>query len=1590
MLFQWSFTALAITALTLPLGAENIGKRLELPGSTRVTKKVSEDNRRQILNLQRMNMRARLGSQSLIAPGGQMEFSIRPAAPEGPVNYLQTRSASDPRGKAYALLPNHNMSGAYADARLGTVDFATGKFESIYRGEEYSLGEDYNYLTTCIVDGIVYIPAYYQNMVTGEIRSYWRRIDLATGQQLSNINWGEDATGFFYALTYNPTTKKFYGLGLNLATGADSEFWEIDINGNPKKDYLGNLVTAREPGTACSLCYNPVDGELYTIKDNGKMYVVPAELSPKLLEVKEFSRNTNTYEYKCIPDERMPAVLTYSPRDRAFVTVYPNSTMRSMDLVFIDADDFEVYEGNSISQLGWYASLDCIEAYAEDYAPAQAAIDEIALDKNSLSGEIKFTASKEVYDGSAINSQELIMHSYLDGEPLDSRVCTPGQQVSVPFTTTQGNHTFTIVPEFKLGNGNLVKGPESRVIRWVGNDNPMPPTNVKLDRGKITWTAVGGLGAHSGYVDTDAVTYDVYFAKVKQNSTPIQGCEYEFEVPAELARRDIYVTASANGMVSEPSTPIVEVLGQAMSLPVHFVPTAEEAKLFTTNTGRSNYDFKFMDGANPCMGLEVTQYTDVPDNWLFLPKMRFDSSDHLYQMAFDYSNFYLGAERNESNVKVYIGKENNPKAMTELIIERESANVPSPIAIDALFAVPEPGEYYIGIYTGEARYMNSRGVRFSNFNVTSLENVSVNSPGAAEDVKLTPCPNGELAVVIDCVIPTKAINGQPLENYSDDITIKASSPTGGSAETSGKPGDKVSLKVPANNDGFNFFDVVTYVGETRTVKRTYRAYLGIDVPLAPQNIKGIASADNKSLHLTWDPVTTGENGGWVNPATVKYTINLLSGVNLEKVGETRECSYDFVPYSTTGKQVAYYVGPVAVTEMGSSVRSTFAYEFLGNPFEVPMIEPFTPTGPASFGTSPWNYKATDGYDNCPFSHVSTMVGLEIGDPVLDGGAFVCNALSGIGGWGELRAPKATTSGIHAARIGLRYWDYYQAADMYIYGRRHGHEDEELLFTITPSRPSELGDSRWIDWSEELPAEYQDCPWIQLYVRTHLQGANSYCVLDTYQIYQDVDHDFRISDITGPKSAWTGEKVTFSIGINNSGLEANRTNVILRFFGDGTDMLDRLDVPVRRLSPGATFNFIYNLEMKPEYSKYDNLTLVATVSDEDDEVSINNERSFSLTITDNQLPMIKEMSGSWNDSHDAATVTWTEPSLDYGDLESFEYDTPFEFTDKIGVWKNVDMDGKSPFGIEGATWNDYDKPCGWMVFDPVIVNMKGAERYTPASGKNCLIARSCSFYEGVEEPIQSADWLISPEIVGGTDVTFMYGTGDSSYKETVEVWYSTTTDELGDKIVQEGSNYTCGNWKRLRAFTKSGVDMWEECKFTLPKDAKYFAFVYRSWGQFNALLDDISYTPAKLSKWELVGYDVYREGRSGDIQGTYENVAWHTPLTSIVDDKVGDNNASYFVHTVVRRPDGNQFTSPRGTELRMNSQGLDDIKALQGISGGYGEIIASGLEGKTLSVYTADGKHLLQVDVTGSSQSIGINAGVYIVKSGNQIAKVVVK
>lgn len=169
--------------------------------------------------------------------------------------------------------------------------------------------------------------------------------------------------------------------------------------------------------------------------------------------------------------------------------------------------------------------------------------------------------------------------------------------------------------------------------------------------------------------------------------------------------------------------------------------------------------------------------------------------------------------------------------------------------------------------------------------------------------------------------------------------------------------------------------------------------------------------------------------------------------------------------------------------------------------------------------------------------------------------------------------------------------------------------------------------------------------------------------------------------------------------------------------------------------------------------------------------------------------------------------------------------------------------------------------------------------------------------------------------------------------------------------------------------------WTMYSFDLPAGAKRFAIRANSQATFLLQIDDVTYQPMPL-ELEIKGYNVWRNGE----RVTTEPVEALTYLDK--DGKMGD---TYRISPVFQVGE-----AVPGASLLISRSGVDSVSAdTVRIYAVEGAIVVAGAQGSGISVYTVDGA--LYKSTEGLfSNVIPAAPGIYIVKAGNKVAKVVVK
>lgn len=1503
------------------------------------------------------------------------------SAANQPVNITQRpksimKTAWDVQGSIYAVVPNFDGMNSYGEAFYGTLDTETGFLKAVLRNDAFTNKENAFLQSGFIREDILYIPYMISNMVTQEARIVWKRIDLNTNKTLPELDFGvsEDSYLYFtYGMTYDPIHDVVYGLAYNDASGAGGHLVKIDCS-KPveqwKAQSLFNVGGAYNSDWMAGICYSPYDDTLYGLKSEGLFCEIDLQ-NKAVVTLKEYEDEIG------FPPGMQTNPMVYSPRDKAILYIY-GSERGLYGLCSIDMDgDYDVMFIQDLYPMAQVGNLYCADPFGVDEGPDVMLAPELNFEANSLKGTYSFTAPSTYYNGLKLD-KNMVMHVLVDDKEVFSKEVAPGETVTNEIEIPQGLHFVS--GYCSLGN---IDGPSVRKRIYIGNDQPFAPTNLKLEGGVLTWNTPRNIGVNNAYIDLSNVKYNIFIEDEKQNAEPVSGNSYNlvYDKPAD-GRKSIRVTAIANGVESEKSTALTRVLGQGYELPLTIAPTAAEATLFeTNNANRDAYEWAYSNGA---FTVHTQEYQYKPDDWLFLPPVYLGSSEQVYTLIANYVN----ARQNniqKDNLDIMIGKDPLPGSMTKLIYSHENRIQATPVDLEVTFNVDEPGTYFIGFHSKPGNENLFRGITLNNFRLM-IGNGTTGAPGLVTDVKLTPAERGELFVTVDGTLPTKNMKGEELaadEEISVLVTCGSDGFVSDQKTQKGKPGEKFSMILSADIDGYSDIFITPTNAEGDGIKQYFTVYTGIDNPLPPVIKSYKIGPDNLTLEIEWEPVgNVGEHGGYVDTDDVVYDIYTHSTTETTKIASAgKNTTYTYKAQNVP--QLYYNIGPVAVNQMGISTNGIFVYEELGKLYNTPVNEEF---GYSAFTYQKWMYNTKAPFNNARWEHC-TDPDQELGMHISfgQGGSFrAVNDGAGTN-YAELWAPHVSTKTDERVAVTLRYWDFPTAGEIELWGRTYENQELRKIETLVPNRPDK---GVWEDWKVMLPAEFCKQEWIQINVRAKLTGSQK-VVIDNYKITQEIENDFQLTSLTAPYSALIGEEPQFNIVVTNTGAEPGSGTLTLELLSYDVP-LDKQVIEIERIRPGENFEYIATFPMKESYHMYDYIELRATTEADDDGNPRNNEQSIDFLLYDCPVPTVHDLKAERDEQNDVnVNLTWSMPEGKAINPESFETYCSLQNSDNIGSWKNVDIDGKAPFVINERRWANDDDPSAWVVFNANEMNTMSDPRLSPRSGQQMLLARSIAYDSSTEKPTRSMDFLISPEVKGGTKVGFWLNTLDSQYAETVAIWYSTSDTNLDASQVvlndREIVPRECGSFKWLQNFTKSGAETWEYCETTLPADAKYFAFVYSSYGMFGAMIDDITFTPVDPVKVNVESFDVFVAYDNASPRCIAREIT--TPAYTHEADGMP---ATYYVKSNVN--DGDMmFSSALSNPAKVGTaSGISGLENGQYVKGDKGAIIVGGSAGKAFILYDTEGKILAKTILSSDRQTFAVTPGVYIVKVGESIVKIVVR
>ncbi len=1358
-----------------------------------------------------------------------------------------------------------------------------------------------------VVDGIGYIS--YAEQYWGYILALYTVVyDVENGEILETIEHNpEDFTSYAVNMAYNYVDETIYAITYN----EDASLYRLSTFDRTNYTY-NKIVDFPAEYDIYAMTFDP-NGTLYLILSDGIVYEADAETG----EIISTVANTNF----------LPAYMQsacWSPVDNQILWAASND-----DESYILAIDVATGTTETLCTFNYYeewTSLYTTDPIAGENAPAEPIVN-VTLDApGALTGEINVTAPSLTLSGGTLGNIDLVIE--LNGDEIYNSAVTAGQAVTLDADFIEGNNTVRAYAVNAEG-----KGATASQKVYAGEDTPNPVTNLEVsidDNGlaTLTWTAPTE-GANGGYLNTAALTYTVErLGEVV--ATGLTNTTYTDQLPDGMAAYEWAVYAVAGEKTSAPTFTDRVIFGDAIVLPYeHAFDNEGCLDLYTVvdnNLDEKTWTFSASNTAIQCAynsSMDADDYAMTPPLQLTNEKMiSVEVTTLCYSLSFP------------EKIEITLGTSTDPSTHTTILIPETVVDWNAPQTLRTNFSVEEAGTYYIGIHAVSDADMFYLLVR----DITVKEAAGFGAPKAVENVTATPGANGALTATLAFTAPTESFGGDAL---TGDVTVTAYRGEELIGTTTLAPGANGTITDNNAAQGNNKYTLVTSNSEGEGDVYEISCFCGVDIPSSVTNLKFTTAEDNQSTVMSWDAPTTGAQGGYVNVEELVYTIYVPTpdGYYIEPIDETTELSYTITVEETALTGYSYYVS--AKNDAGESDANGGSV-VLGKPYALPFVEQLTGT---SLANGPWYlYNSDDSYAEWAIG--ATMENYNLPEVVTapDGGMMVCyDSWEYAGGSCGLKAPKMSLAGATAPTLYFSMYHYATADDVNEL-KISVTTDDNTYEEIFAKKVNDIDEYGWVEYQVSLD-EYKEAAWIALMFDANIT-PNGFVFIDYVIVENASENDVMVKSVNVPSNVVMGEEAEITASILNKGTNAASYEVTF-FVGEE----ELTTVTGSDLANNEVAEHTAKFTPKAEHIGIVDVKAVVTMTGATDEVEANNEATAKLNVKQPELPVVIDLTG---EGESTVTLTWSAPIVAaeaiVDDMEKYES----WIIDNIGDYTNVDVDQAMTYGLSGIETPDAYGPKAWQVWVPSEAGIS-SEAWLPYSGSKCLAAFSTETGSGPAD-----DWLISPEIIGGTEMSFYAGIPTTQYgAETFEILYSTTgTDISTFQLLEQSSKATEG---------------WEQFTYSIPAGAKHFAIRYTSTDVFALLIDDLSYVPAaraaRAEDLEILGYNVYANGEKLNdelvTETTYSQgldcIEYNFNVTVVYNE-----GESLFSNTFVITGVGIEDLNSIG----VNVYGQDDFIKIENVAG------------RMVRVFTVDGRVVYNAKATDNDILIPANLGVYIVNIDN--------
>lgn len=1243
--------------------------------------------------------------------------------------------------------------------------------------------------------------------------------------------------------------------------------------------------------------------------------------------------NKSTAEFTLVGDTGLyPNYLASATVDRKSGKMY-YAISDAFEAGFLAEVDLATGEASTVYEFPYNDEIVglCIPLVANDGAPAAVNDFEVEFVDGSLSGTYSFTAPTTLYDGTAATGS--VSYKVLaNGETVASGTTTYGATVSGDLEMKKsGKYTFTAVCSNAEGDG-----PKTTVKQFVGSGTVAAPEDVKAvadgQNVTVSWSAVTE-SIDGGYINPAEVLYNVVRynggeSLIIANRVPETSVTDVIPVPDGLQAYYYEVTAEFDNIKSSATVSNTLVFGSA-ALPYSH-DFAEENNLDGFTILNNNNDDREWELTDNAVVIKWHSSNDM-DDYLVFPPMNLEAGS-LYEVTVtlaSQSSFYTEA------IEIVYGTELSAAGLDQIALDRYEFSNGSYEDVSA-YVIPQTSDRYFiaihGVSDADMYQINVAAVAVSGAK-------SALTPAAVEDLTVEAVAAFQTEAKISFKAPSKNMKGDAISTI-DKIEIFRGK-TSVKTFTNVAAGEAVTYTDNAGADGTYDYSVVPSNAEGEGPAVSASVYVGAT---KPGNVAKptIVETQVGSVKVTWEPVTEDIYGAPLPEGVVTYSVidsdgfAVAEGLTVTSF-ETQVCE--------AGEQAFTQFAVVAVTSAGNGGGEYSDMIAVGTPY-TEYDESFA-DGELHYIMGIVDIYGQPEWSICPDDYFADITSADN-----DGGFIGMYA-------NYLDFESALLTGlisIPAEGNPAFFFNTYNIVDS------EGTPDLNIVTIMVQEKgatePVEIyseivselaGDTEgWVQGVVSLEA-YKGKD-VQIYICGKIK-AYTWVLFDMFRVGQIVDNDLAVASVKAPAQVLPGEDYVVNVTVANNGAkDATAFNVELYV----DDELVETE-PYESLASGKKVTATFGLTASAV--AVDPIAVQAKVVYTADEYADNNEsRVVEIIPVLNDFPYVTDLKATANDG--SVALTWTAPDASGYTIsgeEGFEDGYAGEGVEgTYAGWTLIDGDGSEVGGING-----YDIPginpgsttAAFFIFDSS--DLSDTPDFAAHSGDKFLAAMF-RYDDGTTD-----DWAISPKLNGEAQTISLWAKSfNTSYPEKIGFYYSSTGLNTDDFVVV------------TEPFVVNTKE-WTNYTFDVPAGAKYFAIRSCATGSFMLMIDDVTFKPAQLA---LEGYDIYR-----DAVKINDSLVKETSYTDV------NGGGAYNVVTIY-----SLGASRASNTATADESGLSDLAAGLKISAVDGNIIVRGAAGKAITVNTVDGKTIFATASADAQVKVPVSQGIYLVKAGQTVAKVIVK